>query len=269
MHYTEFIDRLFARLGEGETAEAVYTSGSSFEVTMRQGQPQFSISDTASLRFRLMKGGRMGMASTQILDEDAVDLLVEGARENAGLIESEDEQFFFEGSDHYPELKLYNPALDALTAAQKIDMAKELERLTLNQDPRVTQLEECAVFYESGETVMRNTYIAAGNHDEAEIIAGGGDGLYAQSMGGGRVNPATGEFNFAVAEGYLIRDGKIDKPVRGATLIGRGGEILKKIDRVGRKMWMALGMCGASSGSLPTNVGQPMLRVTDITVGGR
>ena len=116
---------------------------------------------------------------------------------------------------------------------------------------------------------MRNTYIAAGDHDEAEIIASCGDGLYAKSMGGGSVNPATGEFNFAVAEGYLIRNGKIDKPVRGATLIGRGGEILKKIDRVGRKMWMAQGMCGASSGSIPTNVGQPMIRVTDITVGGR
>ena len=79
----------------------------------------------------------------------------------------------------------------------------------------------------------------------------------------------TGEFNFAVSEGYLIRDGKIDRPVRGAMLIGRGAEVLQKIDRVGKKMWMAQGMCGASSGSVPTNVGQPMIRVTDITVGGR
>ena len=116
---------------------------------------------------------------------------------------------------------------------------------------------------------MRNTYIAAGNDDEAEIIASCGDGLYAKSMGGGSVNPVTGEFNFAVAEGYLIRNGRIDRPVRGASLIGRGSEVLTKIDRVGGKMWMAQGMCGASSGSIPTNVGQPMIRVTDITVGGR
>ncbi len=116
---------------------------------------------------------------------------------------------------------------------------------------------------------MRNTYIAAGSDDEAEIIASCGDGLYARSMGGGSVNPVTGEFNFAVEEGYLIRDGKIDRPVRGATLIGRGAEVLLKIDRVGSRMWMAQGMCGASSGSIPTNVGEPMIRVTDMTVGGR
>ncbi len=116
---------------------------------------------------------------------------------------------------------------------------------------------------------MRNTYIAAGNDDEGEIIASCGDGLYARKMGGGSVNPVTGEFNFSVGEGYLIKDGKIDRPVRGATLIGRGTEVLMKIDRVGKKMWMAQGMCGAASGSIPTNVGQPMIRLTGITVGGR
>ena len=68
---------------------------------------------------------------------------------------------------------------------------------------------------------------------------------------------------------YLVKDGKIVEPVRGATLIGKGSEVLMKIDRVGRNMWMAQGMCGSASGSVPTNVGQPMIRVTDITVGGR
>ena len=66
-----------------------------------------------------------------------------------------------------------------------------------------------------------------------------------------------------------IKGGKIDRPVRGATLIGRGTDVLTKIDRVGKKMWMAQGMCGAGSGSVPTNVGQPMIRLTGITVGGR
>ena len=116
---------------------------------------------------------------------------------------------------------------------------------------------------------MRNTFIAAGNDDDAEIIATMGDGLYAKTMGGGSVNPATGEFNFAVDEGYLVKDGKIAHPVRGASLIGRGSEILKKIDRVGKNMRMAQGMCGSLSGSVPTNVGQPMIRVSSITVGGR
>ncbi len=116
---------------------------------------------------------------------------------------------------------------------------------------------------------MRNTYIQSGSDDETEIIASCADGLYAKVMGGGSVNPLTGEFNFAVGEGYLIKNGKIDRPVRGATLIGKGGQVLKKIDRVGRRMWMAQGMCGSSSGSVPTNVGQPMIRITDMTVGGR
>ena len=116
---------------------------------------------------------------------------------------------------------------------------------------------------------MRNTFIAAGSDDEAEIIATCGDGLYARDMGGGSVNPTTGEFNFAVKEGYLIKNGRIDRPVRGATLIGKGSEVLLKIDRVGGKMWMAQGICGSVSGSIPTNVGQPMIRVTDMTVGGR
>ena len=116
---------------------------------------------------------------------------------------------------------------------------------------------------------MRNTYIAAGTDDEAEMIATMGTGLYAKSMGGGSVNPATGEFNFSVEEGYWVEDGKILRPVRGASLIGKGGEVLTRIDRVGRKMTMAQGMCGSASGSVPVNVGQPMIRVSSMTVGGK
>ena len=116
---------------------------------------------------------------------------------------------------------------------------------------------------------MRNTYIAAGQDDEAEMIATMGEGLYAKDMGGGSVNPATGEFNFAVKEGYWVKDGKISHPVRGASLIGRGSDVLLKIDRVGRTMVQAQGMCGSLSGSIPVNVGQPMIRVSSLTVGGR
>ena len=116
---------------------------------------------------------------------------------------------------------------------------------------------------------MRNTYIAAGTDDEAEMIATMGTGLYAKAMGGGSVNPATGEFNFSVREGYWVEDGKIVRPVRGASLIGKGGEVLKRIDRVGRRMTMDQGMCGSASGSVPVNVGQPMIRVSSMTVGGK
>lgn len=116
---------------------------------------------------------------------------------------------------------------------------------------------------------MRNTFICPGSDDNDEMIATMGDGLYAAKLGGGSVNPVTGEFNFAVNEGYLVKNGKIDTPVRGASLIGKGSEILMKIDRVGKEMKMAQGMCGSLSGSVPTNVGQPMIRVSSMTVGGR
>ncbi|MCE5344362.1 MAG: TldD/PmbA family protein [Eubacteriales bacterium] len=116
---------------------------------------------------------------------------------------------------------------------------------------------------------MRNTYIAAGTDDESEMIATMGNGLYAKKLGGGSVDTATGSFNFAVSEGYLVKDGKIVSPVRGASLIGKGAEILLKIDRVGRNMTMAQGLCGSLSGNVPVNIGQPMIRVTQMTVGGR
>ena len=96
-----------------------------------------------------------------------------------------------------------------------------------------------------------------------------GDGLFAAKMGGGSVNPLTGEFNFAVLEGYWVKNGKIYCPVRGATLIGKGAEVLLKIDRIGKEMWMGQGMCGSASGSIPTNVGQPRIRVESIVVGGK
>ncbi len=116
---------------------------------------------------------------------------------------------------------------------------------------------------------MRNTYIAAGAHTPEAVLASVDDGLYAKKLGGGSVNPATGEFNFAVEEGYLIRGGKVAEPVRGATLIGKGPEILPLISMVANDLELAAGMCGASSGSVPVTVGQPTLRVDSILVGGR
>ena len=116
---------------------------------------------------------------------------------------------------------------------------------------------------------MTNTYIANGEDSPEEIIKSISDGLYAKKMGGGSVNPVTGEFNFAVSEGYIVKNGEIQEPVRGASLIGKGSEILMNIDMVGNNMTQGQGMCGSSSGSIPTNVGQPMIRVSEITVGGR
>lgn len=116
---------------------------------------------------------------------------------------------------------------------------------------------------------MTNTYIANGDDKNEDIIASMEYGLYAASMGGGSVNPTTGEFNFAVNEGYIVRNGVICEPVRGASLVGKGSDCIMNIDMVGNDMEMGQGMCGSSSGSVPTNVGQPLIRVSSITVGGR
>ena len=115
---------------------------------------------------------------------------------------------------------------------------------------------------------MTNTYIANGKSTKEEIIKNTENGLFARKMGGGSVNPMTGEFNFSVMEGYIIKNGKIERPVRGASLIGKGSEVLNRIDMVGNNLKFGQGMCGSISGSIPVNVGQPTIRVKDITVGG-
>jgi TldD protein len=116
---------------------------------------------------------------------------------------------------------------------------------------------------------MTNTYIANGTDKNEDILSSIEYGLYAKHMGGGSVNPTTGEFNFAVTEGYMVRKGQICEPVRGASLVGKGSEVLMNIDMVGTDLDHGQGMCGSSSGSIPTNVGQPLIRVSSITVGGR
>ncbi len=115
---------------------------------------------------------------------------------------------------------------------------------------------------------MTNTFILNGNSTFEELFEGVEKGLYAKKMGGGSVNPQTGEFNFAVNEGYMIENGKITYPVRGASLIGNGRDILMNIDKICDNLTTGQGNCGSLSGSIPTDVGQPSLRVTSITVGG-
>lgn len=116
---------------------------------------------------------------------------------------------------------------------------------------------------------MTNTYIDNGPDKNEDIIKSIEYGIYAKKMGGGSVNPLTNDFNFAVSEGYIVRNGEICEPVRGASLIGNGAEILNRIDMVGQNLDRGQGMCGSVSGAVPTDVGQPLIRVSDITVGGR
>ncbi len=116
---------------------------------------------------------------------------------------------------------------------------------------------------------MRNTFISKGNDKIDDMLKSIKFGLYAKKMGGGSVNPGTGEFNFSVQEGFVVRNGKISEPVRGATLIGKGFEILPQISMISDDLELAAGMCGASSGWVPTTVGQPTLKIDSILVGGR
>ena len=115
---------------------------------------------------------------------------------------------------------------------------------------------------------MSNTYIAPGNSTKEDIIAQTEQGLFVKSISAGSVTPLTGDFNFAVAEAYEIVNGKLGKPVKGATLIGKGGEVLKKVDRVADNLRIDQGYCYAKSGALFIGAGQPTVRISNMTVGG-
>lgn len=116
---------------------------------------------------------------------------------------------------------------------------------------------------------MNNTFIDGGKSSLEDMIANTEKGLYAKKLGGGSVDTATGDFNFAIMEAYIIENGKLKNPVKGATIVGNGSRVLKNIDMVGNNLKLGEGMCGASSGSIPAGVGQPTIRVQDMTVGGR
>jgi TldD protein len=115
---------------------------------------------------------------------------------------------------------------------------------------------------------MRNTYIATGEYSVDDVFASVDKGIYCKKMGGGSVG-ATGQFNFGVDEAYLIENGKVTKPLKGATLIGEAKEIMNKISMCSQDLSLAPGFCGSVSGSIYTTVGQPHIKVDSITVGGR
>lgn len=116
---------------------------------------------------------------------------------------------------------------------------------------------------------MRNTFIAAGQSTFEEMIKDIDYGLYAKSLGGGSVNPGTGAYNFACSEAFIVRNGKIEKQVKGASLIGTGIETLGRIAKVGNDLKLSSGTCGSVSGWVPVTVGQPSLLVSKLTIGGK
>lgn len=117
---------------------------------------------------------------------------------------------------------------------------------------------------------MTNTYMLAGSYDPAEIIKSVKHGLYAVNFGGGQVDITSGQFVFSASEAYLIEDGKVTKPVKGATLIGNGPDVMKKISMIGNDLALdkGIGVCGKDGQSVPVGVGQPTLKIDALTVGG-
>lgn len=115
---------------------------------------------------------------------------------------------------------------------------------------------------------MTNTYIAPGKDDPEEIVKSVRNGLLVKKMGGGQVNTTNGDFVFDVAVGYLIRDGEIAGPVRGATLTGNGPEVLQKVDMVGRDLGYTIGTCGKDGQGVPVSDAQPTIHIPEIVVGG-
>ena len=115
---------------------------------------------------------------------------------------------------------------------------------------------------------MSNTLIAPGQTDPEEIIASTRKGLYVTKMGGGQVNTTNGDFVFEVTEGYLLENGKVGAPVRGATLIGNGPQVLSQVDLVGRDIGFSLGVCGKNGQGVPVGDAQPTLRIPNLVVGG-
>ncbi|MET0836251.1 MAG: TldD/PmbA family protein [Thermoleophilaceae bacterium] len=115
---------------------------------------------------------------------------------------------------------------------------------------------------------MTNTFFAPGDATPDELIGELERGLYAVSFGGGQVEPATGDFVFGVSEGYLIEGGRVTAPVRGATLVGNGLEALEAIDGIGADLEIATGYCGKAGQSVAAGVGQPHVRLRELTVGG-
>ncbi|MGH8370257.1 MAG: metallopeptidase TldD-related protein, partial [Gammaproteobacteria bacterium] len=117
---------------------------------------------------------------------------------------------------------------------------------------------------------MTNTYMLPGQHDPQEIIRSVMKGLYAANFGGGQVDITSGKFVFSASEAYLIEDGKVTRPVRGATLIGNGPEVLTRVSMVGNDLKLddGVGTCGKEGQSVPVGVGQPTLRIDGLTVGG-
>ncbi|MGI6240189.1 MAG: TldD/PmbA family protein, partial [Christensenellales bacterium] len=205
MELREFIEKLFQRAAEkGLTeCEVYYEAGASFSASIFKGElTDYNVSDAQGLGFRALYRGKMGYASTQAFDEAAIEMLADAARTNAELIGSEDQQFLHDGAGEYQKIELYNPAIEDLSAAEKIALARSIEDKTVAADARVEQIKGCAVFTESQEVRIVNTKgLDAGYR--ANVIGGYVTPI---ARAGDEVNSATKLFLTADPENMGIDD---------------------------------------------------------------
>lgn len=195
--------------------------------------------------------GRLG----QKVASDILTLIDDGSIENSWGSQHVDD----EGARTRKNILIKNGVL-------KSYMIDKLNSKIMKMEPTGSGRRESYKFAPTSR--MSNTYIEAGSSTRDEIIANTQKGLFVKNINAGSVNPLTGEFNFSVSESYMIENGKITKPVKGATLIGTGGNILKLVDMVGDNLTIGQGYCYAASGALFIGAGQPTVRISNMTVGG-
>ena len=160
MNRDTFIEKLFASAKEAgfEDCEARYGQGSEFSCSVFKGEiVSYTSADSLGLSFRGIYNGKMGSASTQVLDEDAIDMLVTSAKRNAEIIGSTDPEFLYDGSGEYVAVNTFTPELENVTAEAKLELCRELERQTLGASGKVSQVDGCEVLSEMGESILVNT----------------------------------------------------------------------------------------------------------------
>ena len=192
MNRQEFIDKLFAGAKQAgiEECEAYFSSGEGFEVDVLDGAiKEYSVSESSGMCFRGIYQGKMGYASTEIEDEEAIDMLIEGVKTNALLLETDDGESIFEGSESYPEVECFDEKVTQISAQQKIADAIELEKLTKAADPRVNRVEGCGV--QTGTGCVR--IVNSKGLDISRVSAGYGAVVAPVVVDEGKVN-----FSFAM-----------------------------------------------------------------------
>ena len=160
MNLNLFMDKLFdrAKTADFEDFEIYYSGGRSFRVKIFEGKvDEYSVNKTYGISFRGLHKGKMGYSYTEAFDDDAIDMLIKNALENAQIIENEDKQFIFAGSESYSEVSAYNPTLDEVRAKDKIKMALRLEELARNGHPLITSVASTVMQSGSGKIKIKNS----------------------------------------------------------------------------------------------------------------